>query len=205
MSVALAPTNKIEAEDADSNVEVTMIVGENLRRLRTRHGLTLERLAKASGVSRAMLGQIELGRSSPTINVLWKIAQTLDVPLSVFVSPVRETDITILRSFRSKWLNSSNGRYATRTLSPTDNVYREELSEVRLSPQSMEEDEGHITGSIEYVVVVKGIVEIRTNGTWHRLDKGDSAKFVADRPHAYRNPSLEDAVFYTFKISPSLV
>ena len=35
-------------------------VGANLRRLRTRRGLSLERLAQASGVSRAMLGQVEL-------------------------------------------------------------------------------------------------------------------------------------------------
>ena len=46
-------------------------LGRNLRRLRTRQGLSLERLARLSGVSRAMLGQIELGRSAPTITAPW--------------------------------------------------------------------------------------------------------------------------------------
>jgi DNA-binding XRE family transcriptional regulator len=43
----------------------TAAVAANLRRLRVRRGLSLERLGQRSGVSRAMLGQIELGQSSP--------------------------------------------------------------------------------------------------------------------------------------------
>ena len=204
MRVALLTTQDNEDEDIAGTGEVTAVVGENLRRLRTRHGLSLERLAKASGVSRAMLGQIELGRSSPTINVLWKIARALDVPLSVFVSQANDGEITILRAHRSKWLSSPNGRFATRVLSPSDKFSREELNEVRLAPQSIEEEDPHSTGSIEYVVVAKGTLEVRINGTWHRLEKGDTANFAADRSHAYRNPGAEEALFYVFKVSPSL-
>ncbi|HTU64105.1 MAG TPA: helix-turn-helix transcriptional regulator, partial [Polyangiales bacterium] len=54
--------------------DVLPAVAANLRRLRTRKGFSLERLARASGVSRAMLNQIELARSAPTVNVLWRIA-----------------------------------------------------------------------------------------------------------------------------------
>ena len=57
--------------------DLAPVVGANLRRMRVKRGLSLERLARASGVSRAMLGQIELGQSAPTINVLWKIASAL--------------------------------------------------------------------------------------------------------------------------------
>lgn len=39
--------------------DVPAIVGSNLRRLRKAQGFSLERLAELSGVSRAMLGQIE--------------------------------------------------------------------------------------------------------------------------------------------------
>ncbi len=77
------------AGEADSNDEaaetVTVfpaILGHNLRRLRTRQGHSLERLAKLSGVSRAMLGQIETSKSVPTISILWKIATALGVPFA---------------------------------------------------------------------------------------------------------------------------
>src|SRR5689334_5182792 len=66
--------------------DLTPVVGANLRRLRIKRGLSLERLAGVSSVSRAMLGQIELGQSTPTINVLWKIARALDVPFSTLLS-----------------------------------------------------------------------------------------------------------------------
>jgi DNA-binding XRE family transcriptional regulator len=70
-------------EDAgDGSAELPTIVGKNLRRLRTRRGHSLERLAKLSGVSRAMLGQIETGKSTPTISLLWKVATALDVPFA---------------------------------------------------------------------------------------------------------------------------
>jgi DNA-binding XRE family transcriptional regulator len=71
---AAAPTGNQTPTEA---TDLAPVVGGNLRRLRTRRGLSLERLAQISGVSRAMLGQIELGQSAPTINVLWKIARAL--------------------------------------------------------------------------------------------------------------------------------
>ncbi|MEP7126331.1 MAG: helix-turn-helix transcriptional regulator, partial [Byssovorax sp.] len=60
-----------EVASPEASSDLTPVVGANLRRLRAKRGLSLERLARASGVSRAMLGQIELGQSTPTINVLW--------------------------------------------------------------------------------------------------------------------------------------
>ena len=71
---------------APEATDLAPVVGANLRRLRTRRGLSLERLAQISGVSRAMLGQIELGQSAPTINVLWKIARALEVTFSALIS-----------------------------------------------------------------------------------------------------------------------
>ena len=77
------------------STDLAPVVGGNLRRLRTRRGLSLERLAQISGVSRAMLGQIELGQSAPTINVLWKIARALDIwrerSAATFVDTYRKT------------------------------------------------------------------------------------------------------------------
>ncbi|MCP3398902.1 helix-turn-helix domain-containing protein [Bradyrhizobium sp. CCGB20] len=50
---------------SSSDLDLPAILGRNLRRLRTSRGHSLERLAKQSGVSRAMLGQIETGKAFP--------------------------------------------------------------------------------------------------------------------------------------------
>src|SRR5262245_63316478 len=77
--------------------DVLPALAVNLRRLRTRKGFSLERLARASGVSRAMLGQIELAQSAPTINVLWRIASALHTPVNALLGSKGESPALVLR------------------------------------------------------------------------------------------------------------
>ena len=77
--------------------DLTPVLGANLRRLRSRRSLSLEKLAKLSGVSRAMLGQIELGQSAPTVNVLWKISTALEVPFSALITSRPAASLHVLR------------------------------------------------------------------------------------------------------------
>lgn len=186
----------------DGAGEIATIVGENLRRLRTRNGLSLERLAKASGVSRAMLGQIELGRSAPTISVLWKIARALGVPFSAFTSADGGGGTTVLRAHRAKWLSSRNGRFSSRALFPFGGPRREEFYELRLTAQTVEEAEAHPAGTTENLVVSKGVLEVVIGSDWHRLEAGDAIYFIADQPHAYRNPGAAEAVAFLVMTYP---
>ena len=59
-----------------------MKIGERLKEIRNTRQLTLDDVAELTGVSKPMLGQIERGQSSPTINILWKISTGLKIPLS---------------------------------------------------------------------------------------------------------------------------
>src|SRR5512134_2520325 len=99
-----APPPAVAGSHADDAADLAPVVGGNLRRLRTRRGLSLERLAQISGVSRAMLGQIELGQSAPTINVLWKIARALEVTFSALISARTQSGELVMRSADSKLL-----------------------------------------------------------------------------------------------------
>ncbi|WP_370205990.1 helix-turn-helix domain-containing protein, partial [Pararhodobacter marinus] len=53
------------------------LVGANLRRARGAAGLSLAQVSALTGVSKAMLGQIERGESSPTLATLWKLCKGL--------------------------------------------------------------------------------------------------------------------------------
>ncbi len=61
--------------------DLNSIVAGNLKRIREEMKLSLERAADITGVSKAMLRQIETGESSPTINTIWKIATGLKIPI----------------------------------------------------------------------------------------------------------------------------
>lgn len=54
-------------------------IGQNIKRLRLRKGLTQKQLAKRAGVSISYLGRIERGRVNVSIWVVWKIAGGLGV------------------------------------------------------------------------------------------------------------------------------
>jgi transcriptional regulator with XRE-family HTH domain len=178
------------------STDLAPVVGSNLRRLRTRRGLSLERLAQISGVSRAMLGQIELGQSAPTINVLWKIARALEVTFSALISARTQSGALVLRSSESKILTSKDRSFSSRALFPFDEPRRVEFYELRLAAASVEEADAHPPGTSENLVVTAGTIEIDVAGDTHRLEAGDSILFEADTPHAYRNAGRVEAVMY---------
>jgi transcriptional regulator with XRE-family HTH domain len=178
------------------STDLAPVVGSNLRRLRTRRGLSLERLAQISGVSRAMLGQIELGQSAPTINVLWKIARALEVTFSALISARTQSGALVLRSAESKILTSKDRSFSSRALFPFDEPRRVEFYELRLAASSVEEADAHPPGTSENLVVTAGTLEIDVAGDTHRLETGDSILFEADTPHAYRNPGKVETVMY---------
>ncbi len=184
------------AAAAQEPADLAPVVGANLRRLRTRRGLSLERLAQISGVSRAMLGQIELGQSAPTINVLWTIARALEVTFSALISARTQSGALVLRSAESKILTSKDRSFSSRALFPFDEPRRVEFYELRLTAGSVEDADAHPPGTTENLVVTQGTVEIDVAGDTHKLDAGDSILFEADTPHAYRNVGRGEAVMY---------
>lgn len=173
-----------------------MILGKNLRRLRTRRGYSLERLAKLSGVSRAMLGQIETGKSTPTISLLWKIATALDVPFANLLATQATHGTVVLKREAAKVLSSSDGRFTSRALFPFENERRVEFYELRLAPNHREDAEAHAPGTKENLIVAKGTVEISTARERSVLAEGDAILFEADVRHSYRNLGSAEAVLY---------
>ena len=183
--------------EMEGAADLPAIVGRNLRRLRTRRGHSLERLAKQSGVSRAMLGQIETGKSVPTITLLWKVANALSVPFANFLQGEDPRGAIVLRRSDAKLLASSQGQFTSRALFPFEGGRRVEFYELRIAPLHREAAEAHAPGTRENLFVAKGVVEI-TAGTENpmTLTEGDAVLFEADVPHIYKNLVATEAVLY---------
>jgi transcriptional regulator with XRE-family HTH domain len=176
--------------------DLTPVLGANLRRLRSRRGLSLEKLSRLSGVSRAMLGQIELGQSAPTVNVLWKVSTALEVPFSALITSRPSAAFQVMRAEQAKRLTSSDGSFASRALFPFDEPRRVEFYELRLAPGGMERADAHPPGTVENLVVGRGNLEIDVAGATHALATGDAIVFEADQPHVYRNPGSAETLMY---------
>jgi transcriptional regulator with XRE-family HTH domain len=181
---------------SESSADLTPIVGANLRRLRVKRGLSLERMAKASGVSRAMLGQIELGHSTPTINVVWKIARALDVSFSTLITESAVSRTALVLRERAKLLTSQDGSFTSRALFPFDQPRNVEFYELTLAPLSLEEADPHPAGTTENLVVTSGLLELTVDKTKHQLRQGDAIFFEADVAHSYRNAGSQTLTMY---------
>jgi transcriptional regulator with XRE-family HTH domain len=204
-SHALVPTPEEQAQLAEASGDLTPLVGTNLRRIRVRRGLSLERLAQASGVSRAMLSQVELGRSTPTINVVWRIARALEVPFSSLIAEDATRGTSVLRRSDAKVLSSHDGTFTSRALFPFDKPRRVEFYELRLAPRGEEHADPHPPGTVENLVVATGTVRIEVGGRIEPLTLGDAVVFQADTPHAYVNTSDGEAILYLVMNYPETV
>ncbi len=64
------------------------LVAWNVRRIRVKRGISQERLAFDTGIDRSYMGGLERGTENPTVDLLERIARTLDVPLvELFLVP----------------------------------------------------------------------------------------------------------------------
>jgi transcriptional regulator with XRE-family HTH domain len=196
--VQLADLDKGEGASAEtpSTSEPVVTVGRNLRRLRSRRGLSLERLAQKSGVSRAMLSQIELGQSAPTINLLWKISRALAVTFSTLITSRDQGGSVLLRADTAKRLTNKDGSFTSRALFPFHEPRRVEFYELVLRAGATEQADPHSPGTCENLVVNTGTVEIVVDGVAHLLNARDAFTFAADVPHSYRNTGSVDALMY---------
>jgi transcriptional regulator with XRE-family HTH domain len=169
-----------------------------LRVQRSARAWSLDRAAQETGVSKAMLGQIERGESSPTIATLWKIASGFHVSLSSFLAPVpaATSDGLVHRVSSAIRSRPASDGMLVAALFPYEPRFGFELFELTLLPGYERLSEAHEEGVTEHVIVVRSRMEVLVEGTWRMLAEGDAVRFAADRPHGYRNLAAEPAVFH---------
>ena len=168
---------------------LTHYLATTLRTLRHQREWSLSRLAEETGVSKAMLGQIERNESSPTVATLWKIATGLNVPFSTFISPP-ESDGTLT-------FDPQQQAMVVKPLFPWDETLRFDHFSITLAPGALSESTPHEAGVIEHVVVISGELEMNIDGEWRTIHADAGMRFAGDKPHAYRNSSARTVHFHS--------
>jgi len=75
----------------DDDAAFLAALGDRVRELRARRGMTRKILAKDSGVSERYLAQLEAGQGNASLGILRRIARALDVPLEALVADAPES------------------------------------------------------------------------------------------------------------------
>lgn len=168
-----------------------------LKELRREKGWSLDKAAEKTGVSKAMLGQIEREESSPTIATLWKIASGFDTSFSSFIEDIHAGfNQPIHRGGQTQQLHPADEKIRVMPLFPFDEQFNFEIFILELLPTCEHLSPPHQPGVIEHVIVTEGTMEVLANGTWQLLNKGEGLRFDANQPHGYRNLSSNIAIIH---------
>jgi transcriptional regulator with XRE-family HTH domain len=165
--------------------------------LRQERDWSLDALAKASGVSRSMLSQIERGRANPTLAVTFRIARAFGMSVGELVEiPGASSTVSVIRAEDRAYHYRSDKDCTIRTLSPLNLEKDVEFYEVQLQPGGALRSAQHYTGTREFLTVQKGRVRIESAGDAEELNLGDSASYRADALHAIVNAGKGEAVVF---------
>jgi transcriptional regulator with XRE-family HTH domain len=182
--------------------EISKRIAVTLKKLRKHNGWSLDKASTETGVSKAMLGQIERGESSPTIATLWKIASGFRTSFSSFIEDSLELSSSpIHRVGHAETLHPEEQKIRVLPLFPFDEQLQFELFVIELLPGCEHLSPPHKHGVIEHVVVIDGAIELMINSTWHTLSQGEGLRFNANQPHGYRNTTnklarIHDVIHY---------
>ncbi|MCC1491234.1 helix-turn-helix domain-containing protein [Cognatishimia sp. F0-27] len=171
-------------EEAD---DILKRLPARLREARRAQGLSLEAVARLSGVSRSMVSQIERGESSPTIATLWNLTRALQVDFAglLDVAPAGP-QIAIIRAGSAPTIDNRGQHCRLRILSPPEDAGQHEVYSLDFAHGGALVSDPHRRGAQEHLTVVEGQVSITSAGQSERLGPGDTARYAADVPHAIR-------------------
>ncbi|MFN3935939.1 MAG: helix-turn-helix domain-containing protein [Gemmobacter sp.] len=156
----------------------------SLRAARKARGLSLDAVARLSGVSRSMVSQIERGESSPTVATLWNLTQALQVDFAGLLETREPPGIEVTHADDAPTIAGRGTGVLIRILSPPESVGRHEVYDLRFESGGRLESEPHAPGCREFLTVVDGRVAVASGPDEALLGPGDIARYAADRSHA---------------------
>lgn len=156
-----------------------------LKLARQQKSLSLDVVAKLSGVSKSMLSQIERGASNPTISTLWNLTQALQVDFAgLLEGDSAQSKISVLRGEDVPTITVQGVGCQIRILSPPEDAGSLEVYELMFKPGDTLNSQPHSTGAREHLTVTEGRITVKSGDSTEVLSAGDTARYPADVPHS---------------------
>lgn len=189
------------------SAELSRLVGDRVRELRTDLGMTMATFAEAAQISLGMLSKIEHGQTAPSLNTLLGLAEAASVPFTaLFRGLDEEHDLVIVRANeRHEIVHEGSGpghgyfdlgalRGPSRTIEPM----------ITRLTQATDVFPLYQHPGIEFLFILEGGMEYGYGGKSYELYEGDTVQFrgeVAHGPIAMLSLPIE---FLSIKVYPNL-
>jgi DNA-binding transcriptional MerR regulator/quercetin dioxygenase-like cupin family protein len=169
--------------------EAASLHGQRFRRLRTRRGLSLAQVARATGVSVGFLSSLERGQMRSSVATLRRIARFYRTNILSLFETAGE-NLRLVRPKQRKILETNAG-VRMELLAWGNTAMEPHLFRIKPGGGS---GESYTHEGEEFLHVLRGGFEIWLGDSEHyRLKTGDSLYFESSTPHRWRNPGRSEA------------
>ena len=177
-------------------------IGLRLKTLRTANGLSQRRLAALAGVSNATISLIEHGRTDPSMGLLKRILDCLDVSFADFFASDAGGNEKFFYS-RDELSEISTGPISYLQVGSDLSNSQLQILYERYRPgadtgQSMLSHDAEEGG-----IILSGRLEVTVGEQVQTLSAGDAYRFNSKLPHRFRNTGNEDCVIVSACTPPS--
>lgn len=185
--------------DLTTALDAEQVLGQaiavRIRDLRRDRNLSLDSLAKLSGLSKGTVVALEQGKANPSIGILCRLAAAFSLSVADLLNehpstvrlPIERTET------RTLW-TSAKGSFAQLHSSTSGRTMFELWSWVMM-PGDVFSADAHSPDTRELISVVRGSLSVMVGGHTVTLGQGESARLVTDQPHSYAAASDVPAHF----------
>lgn len=169
---------------------VKKLIGKKLKGSRLKRDKTIQQLAENSRVSSNMISRIERGLTTPSVEILMKLAGALGVSLSYFVEEaVMGSPVVFTPAGQGEPIFFFEDKHQIFSLTqglrdPGFSVFIDVLE-----PSCDSGEGGMVHTGEEFAMVLEGELDFTVEGKTFHLEVGDSIAFKASLPHRWQNNS----------------
>jgi transcriptional regulator with XRE-family HTH domain len=168
-------------------------LADNIKAIREARGLSQQQIARTAGIPRATWTHLESGAANPTLAVLVKVANALQIRLDELLAAPRSS----AHHHRATDLPTrQRGNVAIRKLLP-EPLPGLDMERMVLPAGARMAGVPHTPGTREYLTCERGTIELVVSGERYSLAEGDVVTFRGDQRHGYHNPGQTIAIAYS--------
>lgn len=168
-------------------------LGEKLKNIRNKMGLSLSEASSLTGVSKTMLSQIERSASVPTIATVWKLANGLKIKFETLLEyTTKQYDVKNIADITP--LTDSAEQVQVYCIFPFSPISGFEVFYGILKPGSDYTTGPHKNSNEEYLFISQGEIDLNIGTKTYHLSAGSSIVFDSTQDHSYVNNGKENAV-----------
>lgn len=164
------------------------LIGAKLKSTRLKRDMTIQELASASRVSANMISRIERGLTTPSVEILMKLATAFGMSIGYFIEEAEKgTSVVLTRQGEGRPVFFFVDKHQIVDLTqgirdPGFSVFIDTLEKGCSSGAG-----GMVQSGEEFAYILSGHLEFIIEDEVYELQEGDSIAFKASQPHRWRN------------------